>query len=225
MGWDTRPSDDHCAALLRARALGAGVKYGDESVKAEAQRRFTLYLKAVEGKDEAAAKKALPADLRAAAYTSVVQSGGKEAYEALLHLKSLTDLQEEKVRCLHALGATTDPQLITRTLDYAFSPNVRGQDAPSFIMRLAANRKATHPTWEYVKTNWSTILDRFGGTTGLSRIVGLVSNFSSEEKAKEVEAFFESHQAPSAGQAVKQSIETSAPRFTHTPSASAVMCC
>ena len=211
VGWDTRPSDDHCAALLRARALAAGVKYGDESVKAEAQRRFALYMKAVEAKDEEAAKKALPADLRAAAYSCVVQYGDQEAYEALLRLKGMTDLQEEKVRCLHALGATTDTALIDRTLDYAFSPNVRGQDAPSFILRMAANRKATHTTWEYVKRHWSTILDRFGGTTGLSRIVGLVSNFSSEDKAQEVEEFFKSHQAPAAGQAVKQSIETSEP--------------
>ena len=48
VGWETRPNDDHCASLLRARALSAGVKYGDESVKAEAQRRFAVYIKAVE---------------------------------------------------------------------------------------------------------------------------------------------------------------------------------
>ena len=47
VGWEQKASDDHCAALLRARVLGAGVKYKDEGIKAEAQKRFAEYVKSV----------------------------------------------------------------------------------------------------------------------------------------------------------------------------------
>ena len=210
VGWEGKKTDDHCASMLRARAIGAGVKYGNESVKVEAQKRFAAYFTAVQAKDADAGKKVLPADLRGSTYACVVEHGGKEGYEQLLQLQKLTDLQEERLRCLHALGATTEPALITRSLDYAFSPAVRSGDAPSFIGRLASNPKATQLVWEYMKTHWDKIIERFGGTTGLSRMVGVVSHFSDEAKAKEVEAFFNSHPAQGAQQAIKQAIETSA---------------
>ena len=217
VGWDRRPSDDHCAALLRARVLVAGVKYGDESVRAEAERRFSRFMERQQqtangGEREeksAAATAALPADIRSAVYSCVVKHGGAQAYETMLRLQSQSELQEEKVRCLHALAAATEPELVQRSIEYSFSDSVRSQDAPSFIAALGGNRKATHALWHWLQRHWDRVIDRFGGTTGLSRIVSVVDNFSDQKQADEVDAFFASHQAPAAQQAVRQAIEKS----------------
>ena len=208
VGWEKRPNDDHCTALLRTRVLSAGVRYGDESVQTEAERRFKLYHSAVKDKKEADAAKALPADIRSLVYTSVVKHGGVEAYEALLELGKLTDLHEEKIRCLQALAAAPSPQLTDRSLDYGFSSEVRSQDAPSFIAALARNRLASHRVWQYVQQHWKRVLERYGGTTGLSRFVGIVDNFSDDKLGSEAEQFFKEQGAPGAQQAVKQSLES-----------------
>ena len=208
VGWDKRPNDDHCAALLRTKVLSAGVRYEEPNVAAEAQKRFDVYYTAVKaGKKEDAAK-ALPADIRNTVYASVVKHGGMAAYEKLLELGKLTDLHEEKTRCLQALAAAQAPELTDRSLDYGFSSAVRSQDAPSFISALAGNRKASHRVWQYVQEHWPRVLDRYGGTTGLSRFVGIVDNFSDDAVANEAEKFFKEKGAPGAQQAVKQSLES-----------------
>ena len=207
VGWERRPNDDHCAALLRTRVLSAGVRYGDESVKAEAERRFGLYFKAVKEKDANAAK-VLPADLRSLVYSSVVKYGGVSAYESLLELGKLTDLHEEKTRCLQALASARETELTDRSLDYGFSSAVRSQDAPSFISSLASNRLASHRVWQYVQQHWQRVLDRYGGTTGLSRFVSIVDNFSDDAVGDEAEKFFKEKGAPGAQQSVKQSLES-----------------
>jgi puromycin-sensitive aminopeptidase len=214
VGWDKRPTDDHCAALLRARVLVAGVKYGDDSVRVEAEKRFARFMEQklrANGKEEEkpAATAVLPADIRTAVYSCVVKHGGLQAYETMLQLQSHSELQEEKVRCLHALAAATEPELVQRSIEYSFSDSVRSQDAPSFIAALGSNRKATHALWGWLQQHWQRVIDRFGGTTGLSRIVSIVDNFSDQKQADEVDAFFASHQAPAAQQAVRQAIEKS----------------
>ena len=72
VGWEKRPNDDHCAALLRTAVLSAGVSYEEPAVAAEADRRFGLYYTAVKDKKEKDAAAILPADLRSAVYRSAV---------------------------------------------------------------------------------------------------------------------------------------------------------
>ena len=105
-------------------------------------------------------------------------------------------------------AAAKTPKLTDRSLDYGFSPAVRSQDAPSFISALASNRLASHRVWQYVQQHWPKVLDRYGGTTGLSRFVGIVDNFSDDKVGDEAEKFFKEKTAPGAQQAVKQSLES-----------------
>ena len=207
MGWDRKDSDDHCAALLRSRVLNAGVKYGDESVKAEAQRRFDVYFAAKKAHKEGAAK-LLPADIRSLVYASVVKYGGAEGYEALVELGKLSDLHEEQTRCLQALAAAPDPKLTDRSLEYGFSSAVKSQDAPRFISALAGNRHASQRVWQYVQDNWKKVLDRYGGTTSMGSFVSIVDNFADEKVGDEAEKFFKEKTAPGAGMQAAQSIES-----------------
>ena len=51
--------------------------------------------------------------------------GGKEGYEKLWSMYEKSELQEEKVKMLVALGWTQDPSLHQKTLDAALSVSIQ----------------------------------------------------------------------------------------------------
>jgi hypothetical protein len=59
-----------------------------------------------------------------------------------------------------------------------------------------------------VQEKWDELFTRYDGGFLLSRLVQTTTaDFTTEEKAKEVDAFFAAHKAPAAERAVKQSVE------------------
>ena len=209
VGWDHRDDDDHLTQLLRARMLEAAVEYGDQPVEQEAKRRFDLYVQHQHQGGGAAGSSPLPADARSPAYCAAIRQGGAEAYHSLLRLHSGTDLQEEKVRCLHALAASTQEDLIQQSLSLAFSDQVRSQDAPSFISQLASSStEGLHAVWHWLQQHWDdTVLRHYSGMMELEDFVRIVELFSDEQHQKEVEAFFHAHKTPGADQAREQAVE------------------
>ena len=62
-------------------------------------------------------------------------------------------------------------------------------------------------TWEYVKTNWQTIVKSLGEFQGIPSIVESTGSFCSAPRASEVRAFFEKNPIASSQRAVQQAIE------------------
>jgi len=59
-----------------------------------------------------------------------------------------------------------------------------------------------------VKENWEKLNTKYQGGHLLSRLIKSTSEyFNSEEKAKEIEAFYATHPVPSSERTVKQSLE------------------
>jgi hypothetical protein len=85
---------------------------------------------------------------------------------------------------------------------------VRSQDTVFVIAGVAANPKGRELAWKFVQEKWTELFTRYDGGFLLSRLVQTTcADFTTEEKAKEVEAFFAAHKAPAAERAVKQSVE------------------
>ena len=141
----------------------------------------------------------------------------KEAYEKLLELYRQTDLQEEKVRVLSALGSIPDVVLLQKTLDFAFSEEVRSQDVMFIVNGVAQNPlgcelgmflrlhlpfllRVSHvfwAAWTWLKTNWAKIVEKFGSGFTIGRLITYsTTKFSTTEKAEEVKAFFAENKAP-----------------------------
>jgi aminopeptidase N len=214
IGWDKKPDEDHTTSLLRAKIIAVSAKHGESSTVQTALQKFAAFygsgqatasVEAASGSKDAAVT--LSPDLRSSVYAAVVKHGGLFGYESLLYLGSKVTLSEEQVRCLNALGAASDPELLRRTLAYVLSPSVRTQDGPSAISIVAANGKGGDLCWEFCKQNWDAILKKFQQSSSLSRIVGQCGNFATRAKKADVEAFFASHAHPGAERAVKQAVE------------------
>ena len=198
--WDVRPGESHLTRLLRPLVIGILARYADPEVAAEALRRFDEVTRA---------GTPVAPDVRGAVYGLVVEGRGTEGYETVLRVYREAELHEEKNRCLRALGSSNDRDLLRRTLEFSLSDEVRGQDTPLCVAGVATNPLGRDLAWDFLREKWGEFDARYGqGGFIIARIVSITTeDFTTLEKAAEVEAFFESHPAPAATRTIRQSLE------------------
>ncbi|XP_053674450.1 puromycin-sensitive aminopeptidase [Anopheles nili] len=200
LGWDVKPGESHLDTLLRSLVLGRLVSFGCPKTVAEGKRRF---------EEHAQNKRVLPADLRSTCYRAVLQNGDLATYNEMLRLYRATDLHEEKDRISRALGSIGNVDILRKVIDFAMSEEVRAQDAVFVIVSVALNPKGRDMAWEYFCGRWEVLLHQYEGGFLLARLIKyLTENFSTEERALEVERFFREHEFPGTERTVSQSIET-----------------
>ena len=200
LGWDARPGEGHLDTLLRGLVIEQLGHFQDASTISEACRRFSGFRATGEG---------LPPDLRFPVYRMVVESGHAEAYEKILDIFRETDLNEEKVRCLRALGYAQDTDLIERTLEFSLSSEVRPQDTIFVMAGVASNPRGQVAAWTFLRERWSEFQQRYGkGGFLIARLISsTLQNFTTEAEAQEVASFFQAHPAPAAERTIQQAVE------------------
>ncbi|CAG9771129.1 unnamed protein product [Ceutorhynchus assimilis] len=200
LGWNSKAEETHLHTLLRSLILGRMALLNDQKTIQEARTRLD---------DHVSGKQVLPADLRSACYKTVLRAGGQQEFDTLLKLYRSCDLHEEKDRISRSLGAATDLDLLKKVLEFAMSDEVRSQDKVFVIISASLNSRGRDLAWEFFKDNWPILKEQFSGGFLLARLVKyLAENFTSEEKAVEVEAFFQTNSAPGTERTVQQAIET-----------------
>ncbi len=108
---------------------------------------------------------------------------------------------------LDGLAWFTKPELVGRALEYAVSPQVRTQDAPTLLAALLGGTETRDQAWAFVKQNWQRIVDRLGVFQGVPEVVGGVRSFCSAEAARDVRTFFQAHPVPAASRGLRQGLE------------------
>ncbi|MBI2601108.1 M1 family metallopeptidase [Candidatus Daviesbacteria bacterium] len=199
LGWEKRKNEKHTDTLLRSLALSKFGRFGDEETVKTAQGLFVSYFKG---------QISLDADLRGVVYSLVAETGGEKEYLQLRKLHSKTSLAEEKNRIARALGSFKDRKLLLDTLKFSLSKSVRVQDALIVIGSVWRNPEGKYLAWEFVKNNWEKLLGFYGGSYLLGRLVEDIEVFSSEQKVKEIEEFFQKNKAPGAQRTIAQGLET-----------------
>ena len=199
LGWDSKPGESHLNTILRPRVLQAMVSFENESTIQEANNRFQLHI---------SGKTILSPDLRSAVYQAVLSSGSKEIFDTMLKLYQEADSSEEKKRILANLGVLKDETLVTEVLEFAMSDQVRSQDTIYMIQRITESPKSRLLVWEFFKQNWHIFKERYKGGYLFPKLVKFVTeNFVTEEKALEIEQFFDSHPTQTVEKTVLQSLE------------------
>lgn len=199
LGWDPIEGEGHLDAMLRSTVIGRMGRAGDEKTVAEAKKRFKGL---VDGTLQ------IPADLRTPVYSTVLSNGGEEEFDSVLKLFRAADLHEEKVRLMSSLGAVREEALIKRTLKFAMSEEVRSQDTVFVIGGVTGSKLGRDLAWQFIKDNWSDLYERYKGGFLLARLIKSTSeNFVSDEMAKDVQVFFETHPAPAADRTIQQAVE------------------
>ncbi len=195
--WTKKKNESHEATLLRSTLLYALGTMGDSSTINKAKELF----------DESFNGKKIDSDLKGLVYAITAENGGKEEFEKLLDVYLNNELEEEKDKALRALCSFKDKKLLSRVLAVSFSSDVRAQDAFKSVIFLTNNPNGTLLAWEYVKENWTTIMDKFAGGHLFSRFVTPFSKFKSLSDASSIEEFFKKNSAEGIERTVAQTLE------------------
>ncbi|ORY04712.1 aminopeptidase [Basidiobolus meristosporus CBS 931.73] len=201
LGWEIPEKEDYLSSLLRNLAIAMAGKAEDKEIIAEAQQRFEKFI----GGDESA----IHPNLRSTVYDIVVKNGGQQEYEAVLKIYEETTTADQKLFALAALGSTSQPELIQRSLDFAISDSVRPQDIIYIISSIGSNPIGREPLWKFVSDHWDILCDRYAGSMAtLGNIVKYsTGDFAEDAKAKEVEEFFKDKNTKDIDRPLQQSLE------------------
>jgi aminopeptidase N len=107
---------------------------------------------------------------------------------------------------LEALGESENENDIDKIIAFLFSGNVRTQDVSTLYFSLATNRYAYLKLWNYVKNNWSVIVEYFPDS--LSYAVKYIAElFSTKELYDEYCVFMDEVKPIGCDMSIKQTIE------------------
>ncbi len=197
MGWEEIKGEGHSQKFLRTLAISQAAYYGDKKIIKEAKEIFKN-------------SKQFPirADIRSIVYNIVASSGTSKEWKIFEKLYLETEMHEEKERFGRALSSFKDEKLLSKTLDFAMSDNVKNQDTPFWISAVWVNKYGRDLTWKFIKNNWKIIVKNYGeGGHFLSRLLSPLGNHTSLKDLKDAKKFFTKNVAPGSERTLEQSYE------------------
>ena len=197
MGFEKRENDKHSDILLRSLAISQSAYYGDKKIIKEAQKIF-------------ANKIVFPidADIRGVVFNIVASNGGIKEWKMFKKLYDETEMHEEKNRYGMALTKFKDKEILIKTLEFITSNKVKLQDSPFFIASVWQNRNGRDLTWNFIKSNWKIMLEKFGeGGHLLSQLLNSLSRHTKIDDLKDAKKFFAKNIVPGAERTIEQAYE------------------
>jgi tricorn protease interacting factor F2/3 len=181
LGWLKKEGESNTTIMLRSSAIYNLGMLGDESVLSKSRELFDGYLK---GKE-------IEPNIRTSVYKIEAKYGGRKRFEKLIELYGKTEIPEEKIRLLVAIGCVSEPELIDEALKFTLTKNVRRQYVdfiPSLVTYEDYGKKII---WPWVKANWQKFKSMYErGPGGLDGFVSILSVLDDEKTKGEIEIFF-----------------------------------
>uniref|UniRef100_A0A8D0T7M8 Aminopeptidase n=1 Tax=Sus scrofa TaxID=9823 RepID=A0A8D0T7M8_PIG len=137
----------------------------------------------------------IPTDVLKIVYSVGAQT--TEGWNYLLEQYGLSLSGAEKNKILYALSTSKHQEKLIKLIDLGMEGKViKTQDLASLLYAIARNPKGQQLAWNFVKENWTHLLERFELSSFPMRIIisGTTSHFSSKDELQEVKLFFESLQ-------------------------------
>ena len=198
LSWNNKPNENYADALLRPLALSMAGESGNKKIIAEAKNKFAEIQKG----------RQIEADVRGTIYRIVTQNGGVKEFNILIKKYKQETLHEEKNRIGGALGNFKDQKILQKVCEFAFSKDVRSQDAVGILAGIGVNPVGRDIWWNFVKKNWKELVSRYGqGGLSLGRAITAISSSAEEKHFKDFKKFFETHDAPGAKRSIEQVLE------------------
>ena len=191
------------------------VPSSDESDLTSKLRGLLVQLIAIQGNHSSAARKcreilfdgtSTDPELVAAATNVVAALGDDQDYEWFMDRFLKPTTPQDQIRMLYALAEFDSESLIRRTAEFAFTNEVKTQNAPFLLNRCIANKHHGHIAWEIVRKNWDRANAEFPGNS-IVRMVSSVTTLNTPELEQDVQSFFGEHPIPQAAKTLEQVLE------------------
>ena len=194
LGWAAAADENDLQSKLRGLLVTTAATLGAD---ADARTRCRALL----GEYNASAGAAdIDPELISAATTVVAAFGDEADFERFVTAFKTSATPQDQLRNLYALAEFDNPELITRACEFAFSGDVRSQNAPYLLQRCIANRTQGELAWTLVRKHWDRANAAFPNPS-IIRMVDPVKLLNTEAVVADVQSFFAEHP-------IKQSLNT-----------------
>jgi aminopeptidase N len=138
----------------------------------------------------------------------IAATNGDEAfYEKILGASKNPSDPALQSDSLITLAHFYDPALVTRTLDYASSGEVRNQDSWRIFSVLLTQRATRDQAWAYIQQHWDKVRAQFTTNSGV-RVVASTGSFCTTQYRNEVATFFDTHPVDASARTLVKSIDS-----------------
>jgi tricorn protease interacting factor F2/3 len=171
----------------------------DEHVLEEAQKRYKKFLKH---------PNSISPDLVESICSIAAWTGDSKTHSELVKLYKNAKTMEEKLRFLGAMCSFRDKKLLSKSLNFSQTSEVRSQNMQLPIMKVAANPYGKQVLWPWLKKNWKKLNKKVGhGNPLFNRIVASISPVVDDSKEKEIRQFFKKNPTPGTERTQAQTLE------------------
>ncbi len=198
LGWSAAPNEPPGRRTLRAQVLIALGNAGDRAVLKTARAKIDDLLRDASSIDST---------LRTPIVYIAAVHGDATLYDTYQDRSRSAGDPEERYRFLYALTRFTDPLLVTRTMNYVLSPEVRTQDAKLLVSAMIRNEDTRAQAWELLQQHWDDLQKKAGESTSNGSIVAAAGTFCDADGAQQVDRFFSAHPVPDAARTLQQAKE------------------
>ena len=199
LGWETKKTDKHTDALLRSFAISTLGKLDDGEVALEAKNLYDKFLNS---------PKSLSPDLIEPICSIAAWNGNSKTHTELVKLYKNAKTMEEKLRFLGAMCGFKDTKLLKKSLDFSQTAEIRSQNMPLPILKVAANPYGKKILWPWLKANWKNLNKKVGnGNPLFNRIVASISLIADDSMEKEIKNFFKKNPTPGTERTQAQTLE------------------
>lgn len=192
MSWEKKKGEKHTDGLLRGMVLNMLGKFGDPQTISIAKALF--------------GKKTDP-DLKGVIYNLVAENGGTDEFDKLVGMYRQEENQQERDRIGRALGKFQSKNILAKTLDFALSKDVRFQNSLQIVASVWSNPAGRYLAWEFVKSNWDLLKERYAGGHYFTKVFGPAGGFTKISDAKDIEEFVKRNPVPEAQRTIAQALE------------------
>tara|TARA_B100000686_G_scaffold284904_1_gene308752 strand:- start:997 stop:3528 length:2532 start_codon:yes stop_codon:yes gene_type:complete len=138
---------------------------------------------------------------------SIAYNGLNDDFDKIWKMYLESNSQEEKALFLASLTQFKNIEKIGFLLNQVTSNNIRKHDIASLLLGVASNNISLVKSWDYLKENWSKIIEISGDGFQLNYIVSLPSYFQTQDRLEEVENYYSENHVDAASMSMKQTVE------------------
>jgi puromycin-sensitive aminopeptidase len=198
VGWEPDSGESERTGRLRGLLVVAAAVHGGD---ADAQARCRALAETARRDPDA-----VHPELQAAAITTLAATGDADTFDLLVEGFRTATTPQAQLRNLYSLAELPSADLIQRVCDFAFSGEVRTQNAPFLVNLCIAHRDHGAVAWRSVRENWEKANADFPSST-IPRMVSSVRLLNTPELEADVRGFFGEHGIPQATKTLEQILE------------------
>ena len=201
-----RKSDTLDVSQRRARLFELLGAADDPAVLSQARQTADRIFPAQQGARERRNNREDDAALADAAIAVAAAHGSPDLYDRVLKLSKDEQDPVRQTEALRTLALFPDPALVTRTLEYSTSGQVRNQDSWIPMVVLLNRRETRDIAWDWIQQHWGLVQAQFTTNSG-SRIVAATGNLCTETQKHQVDNFFREHKVEAADRTLLKALD------------------